>query len=166
VAALTGSRIFEFLPDKHGLGCVIAGFEPADLLQSILMLVRQVNLKSPAVEIQYTRAVTFNGNTVAQSHLSEVFGFCDSEWRGFGIIPASGLRLKKKYEKFDAEKRIPVSIGFHRENPHCICGDVLRGLKKPGNCPLFRSACTPENPVGACMVSAEGACNSYYRYSQ
>jgi hydrogenase expression/formation protein HypD len=166
VAAITGSRIFEFLPEKYNLGCVIAGFEPADLLQSVLMLVRQVNLKSPAVEIQYTRAVTYNGNTIAQNLLSEVFEFTGANWRGFGIIPESGLKLRKKYEKFDAEKRIPVSLDFHEENPHCICGDVLRGLKKPDNCSLFRTACTPENPIGACMVSAEGTCNSYFKYNR
>jgi hydrogenase expression/formation protein HypD len=166
VAAITGSRIFEFLPEKYNLGCVISGFEPADLLQSVLMLVRQVNLNSPLVEIQYSRAVTVNGNIIAQNHLSEVFEFCDANWRGFGIIPESGLRLKNQYEEFDAEKRIPVSIDSRKENPSCICGDVLRGLKKPDNCSLFRVACTPENPVGACMVSDEGACNSYYKYSQ
>jgi len=166
VAAITGSRIFEFLPEKYGLGCVVAGFEPTDLLHSVLMLVRQVNMKSPSLEIQYTRAVTLNGNKIAQNHLSELFEFCDANWRGFGIIPGSGLRLKNQYEKFDAEKRIPLTLGSVKENPFCICGDVLRGIKKPDNCSLFRVACTPENPVGACMVSAEGACNSYYKYSQ
>jgi len=166
VAAITGSHIFEFLPKKHSLGCVIAGFEPADLLQTVLMLVRQVNAKSPAVEIQYTRAVTYRGNSIAQQQLSEVFEFSDAVWRGFGNIPESGLKLRKKYEKFDAEKIIPVSVDFHNENPHCICGDILRGLKKPDNCSLFRRACNPENPIGACMVSAEGACNSCYKYDR
>jgi len=166
VAAITGSHIFNFLAEKYRLGCVISGFEPADLLQSVLMLVRQINLKSPAVEIQYTRAVTYNGNSLAQSHLSEVFEFSDANWRGFGIIPDSGLKLRKEYEKFDAEKRIPLSVGFHNENPNCICGNVLRGLNRPDNCSLFGKACTPENPIGACMVSAEGACNSYFKYNR
>jgi hydrogenase expression/formation protein HypD len=164
VAAITGSRIFEFLPEKYRLGCVISGFEPADLLQSLLMLVRQVNLKNPSVEIQYTRAVTSDGNIIARNHLSEVFEFCEANWRGFGIIQGSGLRLKNQYEEFDAEKRIPVNIDAGKENPFCICGDVLRGIKKPDNCSLFRVECTPENPVGACMVSDEGACNSYFKY--
>jgi hydrogenase expression/formation protein HypD len=165
VATITGSRIFEFLPEKYKLGCVVAGFEPADLLQSILMLVRQKNRKSPVVEIQYTRAVTLTGNAIAQHHLSEVFEYSDANWRGFGIIPDSGLRLKAEYENFDAEKRLPVNIDFHKENPCCICGDILRGIKKPENCALFRTTCTPVNPIGACMVSSEGACNSSFKYS-
>lgn len=165
VATITGSRIFNFLPEKYNLGCVIAGFEPSDLLQSILMLIRQKNRKSPDVEIQYTRAVTSTGNSIARQHLSDVFDFCDANWRGFGIIPESGLRLRKEFENFDADKRIPVTIIYQEDNPFCICGDILRGLKKPYVCPLFRTACTPENPVGACMVSPEGACNSFFKYS-
>jgi hydrogenase expression/formation protein HypD len=164
VATITGSHIFNFLPEKYKLGCVIAGFEPTDLLQSVLMLVRQINTKSPDVEIQYSRAVTPDGNLIAQNQLSEVFEPCDANWRGFGNISASGLRLRKEYAAFDAEKRIPVIIQKHRGNPSCICGDILRGLKKPDDCSLFRKACTPENPVGACMVSSEGACNSYFKY--
>jgi hydrogenase expression/formation protein HypD len=164
VATITGSDIFKFLPEKYNLGCVVAGFEPSDLLQSVLMLIRQVNRKSPEVEIQYTRAVTSAGNSIAMRHLSEVFEFSDANWRGFGVIPDSGLHLRKEFENFDAEKRIPVNIPFHKENASCICGDILRGLKKPDNCKLFRKACTPENPVGACMVSPEGACNSFFRY--
>jgi hydrogenase expression/formation protein HypD len=164
VATITGSHIFEFLPEKHNLGCVVAGFEPSDLLQAILMLIGQVNRKSPVVDIQYSRAVTLKGNTIAQGYLSEVFEFSDANWRGFGMIPESGLRLKNDYEYFDAEKRIPVTINHIRENPFCICGDILRGIKKPVSCSLFRSTCTPENPVGSCMVSPEGACNSYFKY--
>jgi hydrogenase expression/formation protein HypD len=128
------------------------------------MLVRQINTKSPDVEIQYSRAVTPDGNLIAQNQLSEVFEPCNANWRGFGNIFASGLRLRKEYAAFDAEKRIPVIIQKHRGNPSCICGDILRGLKKPDDCSLFRKACTPENPVGACMVSSEGACNSYFKY--
>jgi hydrogenase expression/formation protein HypD len=164
VATITGSQIFKFLPERYRLGCVIAGFEPTDLLQSILMLIRQINVKSPGIEIQYSRAVTADGNLTARQQLSEVFESCDATWRGFGIISGSGLRLKKEFENFDAEKRIPLTIQQHMDNPFCICGDVLRGLKKPDSCSLFRRACTPENPVGACMVSSEGACNSYYKY--
>ena len=164
VATITGSHIFNFLPEKYKLGCVIAGFEPTDLLQSILMLISQMNSKSPDVEIQYSRAVTADGNLIAQHQLYEVFESCDANWRGFGNISASGLRLKKEYEDFDAVKRIPVTIQENTDNPSCICGDILRGLKKPDNCSLFRRACTPENPVGACMVSSEGACNSYFKY--
>jgi len=164
VATITGSRIFEFLPENYGLACVVTGFEPVDLLQSVLMLVRQINRKAPVVEIQYTRAVTSAGNIIARRLLSEVFEFADATWRGFGLIPGSGLILKKEYEDFDAAKRIPVTVLQKNENPKCICGAILRGLKTPYNCTLFRSVCTPENPVGACMVSAEGACNTYFKY--
>jgi hydrogenase expression/formation protein HypD len=164
VAAITGSKIFNFLPERYGLGCVVAGFEPADLLHSILMLVRQVNSNSPEVEIEYTRAVTVEGNLIAQNHLSEVFEPRDAGWRGFGIIPGSGLGLKKEFADFDAEKRIPVTVTSHQDNPSCICGDILRGKKLPYDCSLFKKICNPENPVGACMVSPEGACNSYFRY--
>lgn len=164
VATVTGSHIFNFLTEQYKLGCVIAGFEPTDILQSILMLIRQVNSESPDVEIQYSRAVTEDGNLKAQYHLQEVFEYCDASWRGFGNIPGSGLRLKDEYGDFDADKRMPVTINEHWENPLCICGDILRGLKRPDNCSIFGKRCTPENPVGACMVSSEGACNSYYKY--
>ncbi len=164
VAAITGSGIFKFLPVKYKLGCVIAGFEPTDILQSVLMLVEQVNLKSPDIEIQYSRAVTSEGNLIAQDHLNKVFEYCDANWRGFGNVKASGLRLREDFEDFDAEKRIPLNLKQYRDNPLCLCGDILRGLKKPENCSLFREKCTPENPVGACMVSAEGACNTYFKY--
>jgi hydrogenase expression/formation protein HypD len=164
VAAIMGSGIFEFLPVKYNLGCVIAGFEPTDILQSILMLVRQINNNSPDIEIQYTRAVTKDGNLIAQDQMHKVFEHCDVHWRGFGNVPASGLRLKREFEEFDAEKRIPLNLKKYRDNPSCICGDILRGLRKPENCSLFRNKCAPENPVGACMVSAEGACNTYFKY--
>ena len=165
VATITGSQAFKFLPEKHKLGCVITGFEPTDILQAILMLIRQVNSKTPDVEIQYTRAVTVSGNTIAQRNLSEIFEHCDAHWRGFGVIPSSGLKLRKEFENFDAEKSMPVVISYHEDNPSCICGDILRGLKTPAECSLFRIACVPENPVGACMVSNEGACNTFYKYS-
>jgi len=164
VATITGSGIFKFLPVKYKLGCVIAGFEPTDILQSVLMLVRQVNIKSPDIEIQYSRAVTAKGNLIAQDHLNKVFDYCDANWRGFGNVTASGLRLKEEFEDLDAEKKIPLNLKQSRDNPSCLCGDILRGLKKPENCSLFRRTCTPENPVGACMVSAEGACNTYFKY--
>jgi hydrogenase expression/formation protein HypD len=165
VAAITGSEYFNFIPETYDLGCVISGFEPADILMSVLMLVRQVNNSLPATEIQYSRAVTREGNKIAQRNLYEVFEKVDTNWRGLGIIPGSGLKLRIEFEKFDAEKMIPVSIGQQKDNPVCICGDILRGVKNPSECSLFNLACFPENPVGACMVSAEGACNSYYKYS-
>jgi hydrogenase expression/formation protein HypD len=164
VATITGSSIFDFIPESFNLGCVVAGFEPADLLQSILMLIRQVNQNDPKVEIQYNRAVTLKGNSIAQKLMSEVFEPCDAPWRGFGIIPFSGLMLRKNFERFDIEKEVPVRINFQEDNELCICGKILRGLKTPGDCPLFAEVCFPENPLGACMVSVEGACNTWYRY--
>ena len=164
VATITGSDIFNFIPERYKLSCVITGFEPADILQSILMLVRQVNRDDPKVEIQYNRAVTHEGNILAQRHLSQVFQPCDERWRGFGIIPGSGLRLQKEYKNFDAEKTMPVNIKFREEDVLCICGDILRGLKTPEECALFANTCVPEDPSGACMVSNEGTCNTWYKY--
>ncbi len=164
VATITGSAVFNFIPEKFNLGCVITGFEPADILQSILMLIRQVNRNTPKVEIQYSRAVTVNGNSIAQRHLSEVFEPCNAQWRGFGVIPSSGLMLRKDFERFNVENNIPVRINFQEDNELCICGEILRGLKTPDDCPLFADICFPENPLGACMVSNEGSCNTYYKY--
>ncbi|OFY65979.1 MAG: hydrogenase formation protein HypD [Bacteroidetes bacterium RBG_13_43_22] len=166
VAAITGSSIFNFLPEKYQLGCVIAGFEPTDLLQAILMLIEQVNRDHPKVEIQYRRAVTEDGNLLAQKSLEEVFITSDAYWRGFGMIPKSGLIPGKRYEKFSAEHLMPVTVEYHEDNKMCICPEILRGLKDPDQCPLFAGVCSPENPVGACMVSGEGSCNTWYKYNR
>ena len=164
VATITGSTIFNFIPEKYNLGCVIAGFEPTDILQSILMLVLQVNCDVPKVEIQYNRAVTHEGNTIAQRYLSQIFEPCDVVWRGFGVIPGSGLKVRKEFERFNVETMMPVNIEFREEDGSCICGDILRGLKTPEDCALFARTCVPENPSGACMVSNEGTCNTWYKY--
>jgi hydrogenase expression/formation protein HypD len=164
VAAITGSKIFDFIPEKFKLGCVITGFEPADILQSILMLVIQTNMNAPAVEIQYSRVVSTEGNLIAQKHLSQVFEPCDEQWRGFGIIRESGLELQKEYDRFNIRKMMPVDIQSKEEEGLCICGDIMRGIKTPADCALFAGTCVPENPVGACMVSNEGTCNTWYKY--
>ena len=164
VATITGSAVFDFIPEKYKIGCVVAGFEPADILMSILMLVRQANNDAQSVEIQYSRAVNRNGNPTAVKFMKRVFEPGDAIWRGLGIIPMSGLILKKEYQKFDAELRIPVKIRHHEENELCICGNILTGLLTPPDCPLFGEICSPDNPLGACMVSDEGACNSWYKY--
>lgn len=164
VATITGSAIFDFLPEKYDMSCVVTGFEPADLLQAILMLVEQVNSNNPEVEIQYNRAVTVNGNQEAKLYLNEVFKHCDAHWRGFGLIESSGLNLESSYERFNAESFMTVEAGKHEEDKRCICPEILRGLKEPGDCPIFAKTCSPENPVGACMVSPEGACNAWYKY--
>jgi len=164
VATITGSSVFSFIPEKYGLGCVITGFEPADILMSVLMLIRQANRDKPEVEIQYSRAVSVTGNHVARRLMAEVFENCDTQWRGFGLIPLSGLMLKKEFIRFNAEYSLPVKIDDREDNEHCICGKILRGLSKPPSCPLFADICSPDNPIGACMVSNEGACNSWYKY--
>jgi hydrogenase expression/formation protein HypD len=166
VATITGSDAFNFIAEKYDLCCVIAGFEPADILQAILMLVRQVNRNTPEVEIQYNRAVTHQGNVIAQNLLSQVFSPSDEQWRGFGMIPGSGLKLRKEYERFDADIIMPLNINFSEEDILCICGEIMRGLKTPDDCTLFAGKCVPENPSGACMVSNEGTCNTWYRYRQ
>jgi hydrogenase expression/formation protein HypD len=164
VATVTGSSAFSFISERHGIGCVISGFEPVDLLQAIYMLIIQSNKNSPETEIQYTRAVTKDGNTLAISFMNEVFEPSDERWRGFGVIPSSGLKLRTKYRKFDAENMIPVDVRYRESNKMCICGEILRGLKIPSDCSLYGGTCVPENPVGACMVSNEGACSIFYKY--
>jgi hydrogenase expression/formation protein HypD len=166
VSTITGSGIYSDIPEKYGLGCVISGFEPVDLLQSIYMLVKQFETGNPSVEIQYTRAVRPEGNTRAQDMLEEVFELRDDWWRGLGILKKSGMGLRQKYERFDAGKQIPVEIEKTREDRGCICGEILKGLQRPLDCKLFEKVCSPANPVGACMVSHEGACHAYYRYSR
>jgi hydrogenase expression/formation protein HypD len=166
VSAITGSKLFSFIPEKYRIGCVVSGFEPADIMMSVLMLIKQVNRHSPIVEIQYRRAVSENGNLIALKMMSDVFEPCDVSWRGLGLIKSGGLRLKKSYEGFDAEKMIPVKTIPQEIENACICGSILRGMNTPSDCPLFAGECCPENPVGACMVSVEGACNTWYRYRQ
>ncbi|MCF8367971.1 MAG: hydrogenase formation protein HypD [Bacteroidales bacterium] len=166
VSTITGTGIYKNIPAKYGLGCVVSGFEPVDLLQAILMLVIQVENNDPKVEIAYTRVVKPQGNIKAQQMLEEVFELRDDWWRGLGILPKSGMAVREKYELFDAEKQVPVEVEPTREDKGCICGEILKGLKNPKDCKLFAKACTPNNPVGACMVSHEGSCHAYYRYNR
>ncbi len=165
VSAIIGSRPYEFICRDHGLPCVVAGFEAGDMLQAIEMLLRQLAERRAAVEIQYTRGVNATGNPEAQAVLREVFEECAGEWRGLGLIPASGLRLRTAFRAHDAFQRWPgLALPEPAEPAGCRCGDVLRGALTPPECPLFRTRCTPETPVGACMVSSEGACAAYFRY--
>jgi len=166
VSTITGSDMYREIPEKYGLGCVIAGFEPVDILQSIYMLVKQIETKTPRVEIQYRRAVKPEGNLRARALLEEVFTFRDDWWRGLGILPNSGLTLKEKYRSWDAEQMIPVTVAEARDEKGCLCGEILKGLKIPTDCTLFGKICTPSDPVGACMVSNEGSCNAFYRYGE
>ncbi len=164
VSTITGKGIFMNIPKKYNMGVVISGFEPVDLMQSIYMLVQQIENNDPKVEIQYTRVVKPEGNTVALDMLDEVFTYRDDWWRGLGILKKSGLQVNDKYEMHDAEKAIEVEVEETKVPKGCICGLILRGEKKPSDCALFGKACTPSEPVGACMVSSEGACAANYMY--
>ncbi len=164
VSAITGTGIYEFLAEDYSKACVVAGFEPTDILQSVLMLIEQVKNSEAKVENQYSRVVTREGNLKAQSTINEFFTPVDSAWRGIGVIPQSGLTLKKEYAHRDAQIEFGLDVGEVPENPNCICGDVLTGRKIPTDCKLFARACTPAKPQGACMVSSEGSCAAFYKY--
>ncbi|MFA6320978.1 MAG: hydrogenase formation protein HypD [Candidatus Omnitrophota bacterium] len=160
VSAIIGTRPYEFLAAR-GKRCVVTGFEPLDILQAILMLLKQ---NAPKVEIQYTRLISRGGNKLAMDSIAKVFSPCDSFWRGIGSIKNSGLRIRREFSAFDAEQKFKPDIARPKENRSCICGDVIKGIKTPLECRLFAKACNPEHPVGACMVSSEGACAAYYKY--
>ena len=145
---------------------VVTGFEPLDLLEGIHMAVAQLEEGRAETQNQYRRAVRRQGNRPAQQRIAEVFEVSPRQWRGIGDIPSSGLRLRERYRAFDAEARFAVGVGPVRESPDCISGLVLQGLRKPFECPAFGNRCTPENPLGAPMVSSEGACAAYYLYGR
>jgi hydrogenase expression/formation protein HypD len=161
VSVITGSECYRFVAEEFGVGGVVAGFESDDILEALLMLARQ---RAPAIEIGYRRAVHPQGNVVARELLAEAFEPCDAAWRGLGVIPGSGLRLVPGLRSFAAQERLPVEVGEASEPPGCGCGDVLRGVLDPADCPLFARRCTPTTPVGPCMVSSEGSCAARYRY--
>jgi hydrogenase expression/formation protein HypD len=164
VSAITGTGIYENLASDYKLGVVVAGFEPADLMQAVLMLAVQLESGTPKVEVQYQRVVHKEGNIIAQQLLSDVFVPGDDIWRGLGMIPKSGLKISDDFASFDAEKQFSVEIPESTEPKGCICGMILRGLKTPVDCSLFAKRCTPSDPVGACMVSGEGTCATYFKY--
>lgn len=164
VSAIIGPGAYAPLAEQHGVPCVITGFEPLDMLQGIDMLAAQVLEGRPRVETQYSRIVRPEGNPRARDILAQVFAPCDVPWRGIGVIPGSGLCIRDEFAAFDAARAIPVAVEAPREHPGCLCGEILKGKARPGDCPLFRTACTPENPVGACMVSSEGTCAAEYKY--
>jgi len=166
VSTITGEGIYLDIPKKFGLGVVISGFEPVDLMHSVLMLVKQIENNDPKVEIEYTRVVKPEGNIKAQQMLEEVFEAGDDWWRGLGILKDSGLKIREKYSMHNAEVQIPVEVAPPIEPKGCICGEILKGLKKPKDCKLFAKVCTPSDPVGACMVSSEGSCAAYYLYNR
>ncbi|MEW6164874.1 MAG: hydrogenase formation protein HypD [Pseudomonadota bacterium] len=167
VSTIIGSQPYEFFAAEYRKPVVIAGFEPLDVMQAVLMLIRQVNDGRAEVENEFTRAVTRAGNRKAQDLVAEVFelrrGF---EWRGLGTIPYSALAIRQGYASFDAERRFDLAYRAVPDHKACDCGAILRGVKQPRDCKLFGTACTPENPIGSCMVSSEGACAAHYTYGR
>ena len=166
VSTITGSNMYQEIAEKYQLGVVISGFEPVDLMRSVYLLVKQIETNDQKVEIAYRRAVKPEGNPKALKMMDEVFELRDDWWRGLGILKNSGLKLSKKFSHLDAEEMIVVETEPTKEPGGCICGEILKGIKSPKDCRLFATVCTPLDPVGACMVSSEGACHAFYRYNR
>jgi hydrogenase expression/formation protein HypD len=167
VSTVIGSRPYDFFAREYRKPVAIAGFEPLDVMQAILMLVRQVNEGRAEVENEFTRAVTPDGNLKAQALVSEVFELRRSfEWRGLGEVPYSALKIRERFAEQDAERRFALDYRPAPDNKACECGAILRGVKRPIDCKLFGTVCTPENPMGSCMVSSEGACAAHYSYGR
>jgi hydrogenase expression/formation protein HypD len=167
VTTVIGSKAWEFIPKDYGKGIVISGFEPLDMLQAIYMLVKQLIEGRPRVDVQYTRAVRPDGNTKAKEVMAQVFELRETfEWRGLGWIEKSALKLKPEFAEFDAELHFDLPRRQVADPKVCQCGEVLRGAILPWECKVFGTACTPEHPIGACMVSSEGACAAVYQYGR
>jgi hydrogenase expression/formation protein HypD len=166
VTTIIGPAPYRPLARKYHVPCVVAGFEPVDILQSLLMLIEQVEAGTDEVQIQYRRAVGGDGNPAARAVMNEVFHPADAVWRGLGPISGSGLEFRDEYAGLDAGRRFDLPVEPVDEPPGCLCGEVLRGMVRPPQCRLFASRCTPETPVGPCMVSSEGTCAAYYKYSR
>ena len=167
VSTVIGSAPYEPFPQDYGKPVVIAGFEPLDVMRAIQMLLVQINEGRSEVENEFTRAVTPQGNLKAQALMQEVFTLRDSfEWRGLGTLPASALRLRAELDRFDAEQKFAVPYISVADNKACECPAILRGEKRPQDCGIFGTVCTPDNPVGSCMVSSEGACAAHYTYGR
>lgn len=164
VSAMIGLKPYEFLVDQFNTPAVVAGFEPLDILQSIYLLVRQIHAGVAKLENQYSRIVPDAGNEVACQTLYKVYEDADTAWRGIGHLAGSGLALREEYRAFDAQSNIPVVIEKTKEHAGCQCGQVLQGNLLPTACPLFGKTCSPEHPVGSCMVSVEGTCAAWYKY--
>ena len=166
VCTVMGYHEYPPLSEKYHVPMAVTGFEPLDMAQGILYVIRMLEQGRIAVENAYPRSVSFEGNKAAQAAIHEVFEDCDRTWRGIGVIPMSGWRLRPEFAAFDAEKRFDVETIQTKESPLCIAGQILQGLKKPHDCSAFGKECTPESPLGATMVSSEGACAAYYKYGK
>ncbi|MGM9996521.1 hydrogenase formation protein HypD [Campylobacter lanienae] len=166
VSVITGSRIYEELANEFKTPIAVSGFEPLDLMDSILNLVNQHENGTHKVYNEYARVVSQDGNLKAKELIDRYFQPCDFEWRGLGVIKDSGLRLRDEFSYLDAKKYFNVEVGESKESKACICGEILRGKAKPYDCKVFGKVCNPQNPIGSCMVSGEGACAAYYKYSK
>ena len=164
VCSIMGYWQYHELAAKYKIPIVVTGFEPLDLLQGILAAIKQLESGKYEVENQYKRIVKEAGNKEAQNIIKQVYDNGDQMWRGIGTIPDSGWQLRKKYEKYDADKKFKINIKEVAENEKCIAGDIMKGIKKPFQCIAFGKTCTPQNPLGAPMVSSEGACAAYYNF--
>ena len=163
VASILGEEGFRFLPEEYGMPAVISGFEPEEILRAVYRLLCQIRDGAPKVENEYPRAVRPQGNRLARQTMERCFELRDDLWRGLGRIPVSGMKLREELGDFDAQRRFPITVGPARPTA-CRCGEVITGRLKACDCPLFGRRCTPEDPVGPCMVSSEGACAAYYKY--
>ena len=166
VSVITGSAPYGKIASRYKKPCVIMGFEASDIIKGIKSLIKQIKSHESKVEVEYKRAVNKRGNKTAQNVLGTVFKIEDTEWRGLGVIPKSGLKFKDKFKNFDAEKEFKIKTKKHKKIHGCICGEVLQGLKAPRECKLLGTACTPSRPIGPCMVSSEGSCAAYYKYER
>lgn len=164
VSAIIGPAAYRQVADGHGLPCVIAGFEPVDILLSLNMIAAQLEVGEAAVQVQYSRGVREQGNPAAMALLMSVFEPCDADWRGLGQIPGSGLALRQEFAAHDALRAFTVDTGYSAEPRGCLCGQILTGRKLPPQCGLFAGKCNPDHPVGPCMVSSEGTCAAYFHY--
>ncbi|UCF90679.1 MAG: hydrogenase formation protein HypD [Desulfobacterales bacterium] len=164
VSVIIGLKAYQPFFEKHRIPSVVTGFEPTDILQAILILVEQVEKKYPRLENAYQRAVTFDGNAKAWNMMQEVFETVDAGWRGLGVIPQSGLKIRERFRAHDAARVFDIQVHGTQDPRGCACGEILTGLKTPPECPLYKTRCSPTDPVGPCMVSSEGTCAAYYRY--
>jgi hydrogenase expression/formation protein HypD len=166
VSTIIGKQPYAFVAEQYHIPCVITGFEAKEIIEGILMIARQIAEQRSDVEIQYRSVVKEEGNPKALALLDQIFEPVDAYWRGIGVIPSSGLKLRPDYAEFDAVKRFEPQVSQEPEPELCSCGDILRGVKIPTECPLFGTGCTPDSPVGPCMVSTEGSCAAYFKYGQ
>ena len=165
VSMIIGAKVYVSLAETYRAPCVVAGFEPTDVLQAIYMLAKQIESQKATVEIAYKRGVSFEGNANARQLMHRVFEPCEAQWRGLGCIAESGLKFRAEYGRFDSEKKFDMPLVPTPEPRGCSCGDILMGIKSPPQCTLYGRTCTPAHPVGPCMVSTEGTCAAYYKYS-